>query len=260
VSPSTSSRRNARKPAYFPPGYGGSPRFYRGLGVVVRPILKLIARRDWSGRDRVPARGPVIIVANHVTAFDPLIVAHYLFDTGRPPTILAKESLFRVAFLGWVLRKTGQVPVHRGTASARSALDAGQDALAGENCVLLYPEGTLTKDPDLWPMMGKTGAARLALSSRAPVIPLAQWGAQAVLPPRRKVLRIIPRKTVHVSAGPPVELDDLRERTTSNGGPTTEDLKEATQRIMGTVTELLAELRGEEPPSGTWDPRRGERI
>jgi len=233
---------------------------YRALAGFLRPFLNLIARRDWSGRDHIPARGPFIAVANHVTAYDPLVVAHFLYDTGRPPTILAKSGLFKVPVLGWVLRKTGQVPVYRGTATARAALDAGRAALDSNNCVLLYPEGTLTKDPQLWPMLGKTGAARLALMTSAPVIPVAQWGAQAVLPPKSKLLRILPRKTVHVVAGPPIELDDLRAKATAAGAPSSEDLRAATNRIMAHLTQMVAHLRGEEPPEGLWDTRRGERV
>lgn len=253
-------RRPARRPAHFPPNRGGSARVYRGLAGFLRPILRLIARRDWSERDFIPARGPVIIVANHVTAFDPLVVAHYLYDTGRPPTILAKASLFKVPFLGWFLRKTGQVPVYRGSATARAALDAGIEALESDNCVLLYPEGTLTKDPELWPMTGKTGAARLALMTSAPVVPVAQWGAQAILPQTGKFLRILPRKTVQVIAGPPIELDDLRAKVAEAGAPTSEDLRLATTRIMKQISNMVGQLRGEEPPTGLWDTRRGERV
>lgn len=260
MSLSTSPRRFPRRPAFFPPGRAGSARFYRGLAGFLRPILNLITRRSWAGRDHIPPRGPVIAVANHVTPYDPLVVAHFLFDTGRPPTILAKDSLFKIPIVGWVLRKTGQVPVHRGTATARAALEAGRQALAGDNCILLYPEGTLTKDPDLWPMTGKTGAARLALLTSAPVIPVAQWGAQALLPPSGKFLRLIPRKTVQVLAGPPIELDDLRQRAEQAGAPTSEDLREATDRIMTHLTQLVAQLRQEDPPKGTWDTRRGERV
>lgn len=256
----SSSRRHARRPAHFPPNRGGSERVYRGLAGFLRPFLRMIARRQWNGRDHLPARGPVIAVANHVTAFDPLVVAHFLYDTGRPPTILAKASLFKVPVLGWVLRKTGQVPVYRGSATARAALDAGLNALEGDNCVLLYPEGTLTKDPEMWPMSGKTGAARLALLTSAPVIPVAQWGAQEVLPPKAKFLRILPRKTVKVLAGPPIELDDLRARVTKSGAPTADDLRAATTRIMRQLSTMVGELRGEEPPQGLWDTRRGERI
>lgn len=254
------AKQGRRFPAYFPPGRGGSERFYRGLAAFLRPFLRLIARREWLGRQHLPARGPVIAVANHVTPYDPLVVAHFLFDSGRPPTILAKSSLFKVPVLGWVLRKTGQVPVYRGSKTARDALEAGSSALEGENCVLLYPEGTLTKDPELWPMSGKTGAARLALLTSAPVIPVAQWGAQSVLPRGKKMLRILPRKTTRVVAGPPIELDDLRERATKSGAPSSEDLRAATNRIMRTLTEMVGELRGEQPPQGLWDTRRGERV
>jgi 1-acyl-sn-glycerol-3-phosphate acyltransferase len=116
--------------------------------------------------------------------------------------------------------------------------------------VVVYPEGTLTRDPDLWPMVGKTGAARIALSAGVPVIPVAQWGAQDILYPYAKRPSLLPRKTIHANAGPPVDLDDLRGRPI-----TPELLREATDRIMAAVTSLLEEVRGETAPAERFDPR-----
>ena len=114
----------------------------------------------------------------------------------------------------------------------------------------IYPEGTLTRDPDLWPMRGKTGAARIALETGCPVIPIANWGAQHVLGPYSKVPRLLPRSSVQVKAGPPVPLDDL------HGVPMTgEVLRQATDRIMDAITALLEEIRGEVAPTVRFDPR-----
>lgn len=174
---------------------------------------------------------------------DPLTFAHFLYDNGVAPKILAKSSLFSVPVLGTVLRATGQIPVYRNTADAGKSLQAAVEALEQGECVAVFPEGTLTREPDLWPMAGKTGVARLALTTGAPVIPIAQWGAQHLLGPYKKLLKPIPRKRVTVVAGPPVDLEDLR------GGPLdTSVLREATERVMVAITTQLEEIRGEQAP------------
>jgi 1-acyl-sn-glycerol-3-phosphate acyltransferase len=125
---------------------------------------------------------------------------------------------------------------------------------AGE-CVGIYPEGTITKDPDLWPMNGKTGAARVALETGCPVIPIAQWGPQEILAPYSKRLRLLPPKTVRVLAGPPVDLADLRARPV-----TPEVLRTASDRIVEAITAQLAQLRGELPPATRFDPALSDRA
>jgi 1-acyl-sn-glycerol-3-phosphate acyltransferase len=99
-------------------------------------------------------------------------------------------------------------------------------------------------------MTAKTGAARIALMTGAPVIPAAQWGPQEVLAPYSKRLRLLPRKTMHVWAGPAVDLDDLRSQPISAS-----TLREATERIMLAITKILAEQRGETPPAVPLDRR-----
>jgi 1-acyl-sn-glycerol-3-phosphate acyltransferase len=114
----------------------------------------------------------------------------------------------------------------------------------------VYPEGTITKDPDGWPMRGKTGAARIALETGCPVIPIGQWGAQEILPAYTAKFHAIPRRTARYKVGDPVDLSDLQ------GKPITNDLlQEATERIMAAISVLVAELRGETPPTVRFDPR-----
>jgi 1-acyl-sn-glycerol-3-phosphate acyltransferase len=103
-------------------------------------------------------------------------------------------------------------------------------------------------------MTGKTGAARVALQTRCPVVPIAQWGANELLPPYSKKAYILPRKTHHVLAGPPVDLSRFYGKEM-----TAEVLREATEVIMAAVTRLLEEIRGEKAPATPYDPRR-ERI
>jgi 1-acyl-sn-glycerol-3-phosphate acyltransferase len=108
-------------------------------------------------------------------------------------------------------------------------------------------------------MTGRSGAARLALATRVPVVPLGNWGPECVMPGRRVSWpRFFPRKTMHVRVGPPVPLDDLYPD--AGAEPSREAVHEATERILDAITVLVAELRGQEPPEGRWDSRAGRRV
>lgn len=229
-----------------------SNRAYRNVARVLRPLLMAMTRRRWSGTEHLPAEGGFIAASNHMTMIDPVTFAHYLYDNGVAPKILAKSSLFSVPVLGAVLRATGQIPVHRDTAEAGRSLSSAVAALEAGECVAVFPEGTLTRQPDLWPMAGRTGIARLALTTRAPVVPIAQWGAQDLLGPYAKVLKPFPRKTVTVVAGPPVHLDDLYDRPQDAAV-----LREATERVMAALTALLEDVRGEKAPAERFVWRKG---
>jgi 1-acyl-sn-glycerol-3-phosphate acyltransferase len=219
--------------------------FWLGLAVVVLyPLVSLFFKIRWRGREHVPAAGGVLIVANHVSYVDPVVFSRFVWDCGRIPRFLAKDSLFRIFFVRSVLRGAGQIPVSRGTADAQQSLQRAVEALDSGEAVCIYPEGTVTRDPGFWPMLGRTGVARLALSSDAPVVPVAQWGAQHAVDVYHKRYRLLPRKTVHCLAGPPVDLSAYRDR------PLTADLlREVTDVIMRALRDQLAELRGETPPA-----------
>lgn len=224
------------------------PPMYRAVATLLRPVLTLSTRRHWAGAENLPATGGFIAVANHVTNFDPLTFAHFLVDHDVPVKFLAKKELFGIPFFGWILTKVGQIPVHRGTARAADSLKDAQDALERGECVAIFPEGTLTHDPAAWPMKGKTGVARLALATRVPVVPIAQWGAHRVVPRFASLPHTLVPQRVDVVAGPPVDLSDLYELPID---ATT--LRLATDRIMMRLTDQLAELRGEAPPDRVWD-------
>lgn len=220
---------------------------------MVRPFLIATTRRDWRGLEHLPREGGFIATSNHMTNVDPLTFAHFLWDNGYAPKILAKDSLFRVPVVGRVLRATGQIPVSRGTAHAGRSLEAAVAALEQGECVAVFPEGTLTREPDLWPMQGRTGVARLALTTRVPVVPIAQWGPQDLLGRYGKLLKPFPRKRVTVVAGPPVDLDDLYGRPLDS-----RVLREATERVMSAITALLEDIRGESAPAERYVWRRSE--
>lgn len=210
----------------------------------LRPTLMVITRRDWSGGEHIPQTGGFIVASNHYSEVDPFMLAHFLVDHGRPPFFLAKSSLFEVPLLGQALTHLEQVPVYRATSRARDALDAAREALAEGKPIAIMPEGTLTRDPDLWPMKAKPGVGRLALTSGAPVIPVGQWGAQEVLARyARRPGNLFRRPVQQVKAGPPVDLSDLVERKDDPRAHA-----EATARVMAAITGLVAQLRDGTPP------------
>jgi len=219
---------------------------------LVLPVMHVWTRRTWVGMEHIPPDGGVIIAANHVSHFDPIVVAHYVYGAGRWPRFLGKASLWDLPVLGTLLRKAQQIPVERGSVDAVKSLDALVDALHEGGAVVIYPEGTTTREPGLWPMRGKTGAARLALVTGAPVVPLVSWGPQQVFDPRTNKLKIRPRTPVTVAAGRPVDLSRW-----VGAEPSRAVLDEMTDAIMLDVRDLLAELRHEEPPPLFDRPGRG---
>ena len=213
---------------------------YRFAAFILWPFMMIFTKRDWRGTDNLDVDGGMVLAANHLSWFDPIVISHVMWDNNRPPRFLAKDGLFRVPVVGWIMRSAGQIPVVRGTRDAAVAVQAAVDAAQRGECVIVYPEGTITKDPDMWPMAAKTGAARIALTARVPVIPLAHWGAQQVMGPYKMEMRLLPRKTMHVIVGPPVDLSDLYDRPLD-----ADTLHLATERIMADITEMLRQLRKE---------------
>ncbi len=218
---------------------------------IVKPTLLAIASRTWIDGEKIPAAGGCIVAVNHISHIDPLLSAHFVYDHGRLPRYLAKSGLFKNKALSWFLRSAGQIPVERLSRNAVGAFDAAVDAVRAGECVVVYPEGTLTRDPDLWPMVGKSGAARIALETGCPVIPVGQWGAHEVLPPYSSKPHLVPRKHVTMLAGDPVDLSDLLTQPR-----TAETINTATARIMSAIVALVEELRGETAPTERFDPRK----
>ena len=221
--------------------------------VVVYPVASLMFRLRYRHAERLPARGPVLLVANHVSVLDPLACARLVFDNGRFPHFLAKQSVFK-GFAGTLLRSAGQIPVARYSADAHTALDAAKADLDAGNVIVIYPEGSVTRDPDWWPMQARTGVARLALTTDAVVLPVAQWGPQRVHDYHRKKLRLRFRAPADYLVGEPVDLTAARARARAEGSLSAQLLRETTDLIMTRIRDQLAELRDESPPQ-TFHPR-----
>jgi len=216
----------------------------------VRPLMLLVTRRDWRGAENFPTSGGFVVCPNHISYVDVFAFAHFLYDNGHPPFFLAKSGVFKIPILGRLVTAAQQIEVQRGTSHAAEAFAAAVAAVEDGKCVPIFPEGTLTRDPRMWPMTAKTGAARVALTTRCPVIPVAQWGPQEIQAPYAKELHLLPRKTMRMLAGPPVDLSDLYDRPLVAA-----TLHAATERIMDAITRQLETLRGEQAPATRFDLR-----
>jgi 1-acyl-sn-glycerol-3-phosphate acyltransferase len=212
----------------------------------LHPLCWLLARRVNRGTDQIPAAGAALLVLNHVSHLDPLYDAVFVHRCRRIPHFLAKDSLFRPLLLKQVMYGTGQIPVYRGTSDARAALREASEALEQGKIVVIYPEGTVTREPDHWPMFSRTGVARLALDHDVPVIPIARYGTQDILDLYAKKFRPLPRGQVTTVVGEPVDLAKYRNPDGESDGHT---LREVTDLLMTRVTELAAEIRGATPPA-----------
>lgn len=227
---------------------GGPGVTYAAARGVLRPALRAVSRRQWEGQSHVPRTGGCVVVCNHLSHADPLPLADFLDTAGRYPRFLGKAELFDVRIMGWLLRDAGQIPVQRESEYAGAALAAAVAAVRAGECVVVYPEGTLTRDPGLWPMAGKTGAARIWWQTRCPVIPVAQWGAHELLAPYGRVPQLWRRPILRVKAGAALTL------------PTDEppDYQQLTGTIMASLSELLSSLREADPPTSVFDPRASD--
>jgi 1-acyl-sn-glycerol-3-phosphate acyltransferase len=221
---------------------------WRFFAALVVPAVLFLTRFRFRDVDKIPATGAFIMTFNHYSDFDPLVTAYTLWKHKRTPHYLAKASLFRVPIVGAAFRATDQVPVERAVGGAAPLAAAG-DLIDKELALVIYPEGTLTRDPGMWPMRGKFGAVRLALQHDIPLIAAASWGAQRVLPRWSKRVSLFPRKTVDVIIGDEVDLSKWKGK--SDDGKA---LAAATVAVMEAITGLVEQLRGETAPAERWDP------
>lgn len=229
---------------------------FRSLAWSLRPLVNAILSKSWEGKANLPTDRGFIVCPNHVTEIDPVVVGHMLYNAGHPPHFLAKTSLFRIPIFGRLITAAKQIPVDRRGSGAGRALVVARRVLKDNGAIVIYPEGTLTRDPELWPMVGKTGAARLALRTGAPVVPVAHWGTQEAFGRYDKRVHLFPRRHVRVLVGEPLDLSDYRDRH-----PSKEVLAEVTELIMAAITELLEQLRNEKAPQRRWNPEdHGQRA
>ncbi len=219
---------------------------------ILYPIDSALFRIRFRHLDRVPSpdQGGVLIALNHLSYVDTILMARFVWQSGRVPRFMIKAGVFGWPVIGRIMRGAGQIPVYRGTDDASKSLREAVVALERGEAIVIYPEGTTTKDPTNWPMQAKTGIARLVLlSPDTPVVPAGQWGPHKM--GGFSLQRLGRRRTAQVSVGRPLDLSRYR-----GAEPTQETLREITDVIMAAVRDEVAELRGETPPAEFFVPRR----
>ncbi|HEX2240781.1 MAG TPA: lysophospholipid acyltransferase family protein [Actinomycetota bacterium] len=218
---------------------------YGTIRGILKPLLSLWF--DWSieGAENIPRRGSALLAFNHIAYLDPFAAAMAVDKAKRIPRFLAKSELFQDKRIAWILRGAKQIEVRRGSPEAPMALDHAVRALESGEIVVVFPEGTITNDPDLRPMEAKTGIARLAMATRAPLIPCAIWGTQNVWP-KGYAKQWRPRQTILVSVGEPMDLHGKLDSPA--------DWKRVGQEVMEAISVQLAGLRPAVP-----DRRRPKR-
>lgn len=216
----------------------------RAWVLILFPLSSLLFRLRWRNLARVPApeRGGVLIAINHLSHVDTILMARLVWTAGRIPRFLIKAGVFDWPVIGRMMTGAGQIAVYRGTADAAQSLHDAVAALERGEAVVIYPEGTTTKDPDNWPMVAKTGIARLVLACPdVPVVPVGQWG------PHRmggfSASRLGRRRTSYASVGEPLDMSRFRGKE-----PSAALLREITDEIMSAVRAEVATLRGETAP------------
>ena len=228
---------------------------WRVIAALVLPLFGAMVKLRIKEGSALPDKGPFILSPNHYSEIDPIVMGVVVWKLKRTPRFLAKASLFRVPALGWLLRFTGQIPVERDAAAklGEPLKAAARLAERGQG-VIVYPEGTLTQDPNFWPMEGKSGAVRMALEQDIPLYPAAHWGTHHWMGHYAKKIRVFPRTQIDAVVGEPFDLSAYR------GKPITRELLEhATTDLMKEIASLVGLLRGETPPSTLWARSEGKK-
>jgi 1-acyl-sn-glycerol-3-phosphate acyltransferase len=206
----------------------------------LRPALATWFNWRFEGFEHIPREGPLLVACNHISYLDPLAHGYMLVKAGRRPRFLTKSELYRNPLLKAVLKGTRQIPVERGSGSM-APVEAARDALRRGEAVMVYPESTITRNPDYSPMQGKTGIARLTLGSDVPVLPMAVWGSQYVW--QREGARSLKfGRPIWVKAGPPLDFSEYED---AQGRP--ETVRKVTDIVTDELTRLVNDLRSRYP-------------
>lgn len=220
------------------------------VGAIVTSVSRLQVARQ-VGRRRAAQRlpeGPVIVISNHTSYADGVLLALACRRMGRSLRLLATSGVFGFPLVGPLARRLGFIPVRRRGPDAARSLDAAAEALAHGEAVGIYPEGRITRDPAMWPERARTGAVRLALMTGAPIVPIAMVGAHEVVGRRRIVLsllrNVVRRPKVAVRVGDPI---DVRALVGGADDPGPDAIRSAADQVMGELVDLVAVIRDAEP-------------
>jgi 1-acyl-sn-glycerol-3-phosphate acyltransferase len=207
---------------------------------VAIPPVKFWFNWRFEDLDRIPASGPAIVAANHISYLDPFANGYAVMKAGRRPRFLAKDDLFKIPVVGTAIHGAGQIPVDRGSGGSAPLVSAAK-ALEDGEVVVIYPEGTVTKQPDSLPMEGKTGVVRLSLMSGVPVTPMASWGGQAVWQKSGKGSLKFGRP-IWVKVGEPIDFNERAAEVNDRDA-----LHEMTGELIAALTALVVDLRERYP-------------
>jgi len=207
---------------------------------VLRPLVGFWFNWRFEGLEHIPQEGPLLLACNHISYFDPLAHGYMLLKAHRRPRFLTKSELYGSPFMRRLLEGAHQIRVERGTGS-QEPLERGRRALKDGEAVVIYPEATITRNPDSTPMQGKTGIARLALASEVPVLPIAVWGSRHVWQ-RDGAHSLRFGRPIWLKAGVPMDLSEYEDR---QDDPQT--LRTVTDAIMDELTRLVNDLRSRYP-------------
>ena len=204
------------------------------------PPVKLWFNWRFEDLDRLPSAGPAIVACNHISYLDPLANAYAVIRTGRRPRFLAKDDLFTIPIVGRALKGAGQIPVSRGSGD-RTSLVAAEAALGAGEVVVIYPEGTVTTEPDSMPMRGRTGTVRLSLTSGVPITPMVSWGSHAVWQKSgRGSLKF--GRPIWIRVGEPFDVTDRADEVEDH-----EAVRAMTDELMAVLTSKVRDLRARYP-------------
>jgi 1-acyl-sn-glycerol-3-phosphate acyltransferase len=207
---------------------------------VALPPFKLWFNWRFEELELIPETGPLLVAGNHISYLDPVAHAYFLSERGRRARFLAKSDLFDIPFFGQALRSAKQVPVRRERGD-RTALAQARGAISQGEAVVVYPEGTVTNDPEFLPMRAKTGVVRLSLAAGVPITPVAVWGAQHVWQKSGKGSLKFGRP-IWVRAGAPIDLSAHRDQADDR-----DVLRKLTDELMDEVSALVQGLRARYP-------------
>lgn len=222
----------------------------RTLAWILWPWVRLLYRLNVTGKENLPKGTGYVLASNHVTTVDALAVAFMMFfNLGRAPHFLAKEGLFKTPIVGPVLLACGQIPVFRSGRGNSDPMESAYKVLRAGHVIGIFPEGSLTREPNQWPMRARTGAIRLALETGVPIVPMGQWGTEVVMDTYSSKIFPKPWHKVNMIIGKPIDLSKYHGKKVS-----VEEMVALSDEVMVEITKIVEQLRGEKAPAKRFVP------
>jgi len=222
----------------------------RTLAWILWPWVRLLYRVKVTGKENLPKGTGYVLASNHVTTVDALAVAFMMFfKLGRAPHFLAKEGLFKTPIVGPILLACGQIPVFRSGRGNSDPMESAYKVLRAGHVIGIFPEGSLTREPNQWPMRARTGAIRLALETGVPIVPMGQWGTEVVMDTYSSKIFPKPWHKVKMVIGKPIDLSKFHGKKVS-----VEEMVALSDEVMVEITKIVEQLRGGKAPTERFVP------